>query len=146
MARDCHLVGQTNKTRQENKARYFMPTHSLGIKDSVTPSFKLILNPQKENFQIISVPNWLSWLFNERFFFFPCWLLCVIVCIFFVTTNAFWWQVSGWLTISCPHPEAIILQQYIISCCSWFLLSVGGLWWGSCYFISPVFFPSFPFS
>ena len=41
----------------ENKARYFMPTHIWVIKDSETPSFKLILNPQKENLQIISAPN-----------------------------------------------------------------------------------------
>lgn len=31
-----------------------MPTHILGIKDSKTPSFKLILKPQKETFQVIS--------------------------------------------------------------------------------------------
>ena len=51
-----------------------MPTYSLGIKDSVTSSFKLILNSRKENFQIISAPKLtiVQWVF-----LFP---LLVIMC------------------------------------------------------------------
>lgn len=67
-----------------------MPTDSLGIKDSVTPSFKLILSPQKENFQIISAPKLTILVVQREVFLFP---LLVIMCYclnFFVTTNAFW--------------------------------------------------------
>lgn len=52
-----------------------MPTYSLGIKDSVTSSFKLILNSRKENFQIISAPKFT--IVQCEVFLFP---LLVIMC------------------------------------------------------------------
>lgn len=84
MAGSFHLVGHSNKTCQENKARYFMPTYILGIKDSKASSFILILNPQKENLQIILAPNFTILVAqHQEIFILP---LCIIIfyCLYFL--------------------------------------------------------------
>lgn len=57
MAGAFHLVGHTNKTCRKNKARYFMPTHILRIKDREAPSFKLSLNQKRKTFRLFKTPT-----------------------------------------------------------------------------------------
>lgn len=56
MAGAFHLVGHTNKTCQENKARYFMRPHILRIKDGEALSFKLSLKQKRKTFKLFQPP------------------------------------------------------------------------------------------
>lgn len=61
-----------------------MPTYILGIKDSKASSFILILNPQKENLQIILAPNFTILVAqHQEIFILP---LCIIIfyCLYFL--------------------------------------------------------------
>lgn len=70
MAGAFHLVGHTNKTCRENKARYFMPTYILRIKDSEAPSFKLSLNKKGKPSDYFKLQlKYLGCLAAEGFYF-----------------------------------------------------------------------------
>lgn len=61
-----------------------MPTHILGIKDSKTPSFKLILKPQKETFQVISARTLTILVVqHQEVLIFPL-LVIMLYCLYFL--------------------------------------------------------------
>lgn len=117
-----------------------MPACIWGTKDREAPSFTLILNSQKENLQIISAPHFtiLGCSASGGIYFAPAYRYFFIVCIFllfFVTADAFCWQVLGLVTWSCLQPATFIHSRYSVpSDCSWTVV-----WWLPSLLISPVF-------